>query len=279
MIIFFSSFFLLFVLSQWLLFEALLIEDKTVVGVCTDALDAIDSMVVPAGVETIGAGAFIHCWQLISVTLPRGLTTIDAHAFRNAYNLTYLTLPVGLTTIGKCAFENAWGLTSLTLPVGLTTIGDFAFKYCRNLSSLTLPVGLKKIGAYAFLNCKSLTSIQLPCSLTSIGRFAFSRCNSLTFVSLHYSLENFGNLAFHDCDMYISFVYRPPSLSKRLFIVWAVSNSRHRDNWQLTTLKHSRNVLRLILSMVCYTQTVNYFDIYRFQDHHYDNFLRHWDGY
>ena len=243
-------------LSQWLLYMPLLIEDKTVVGVCKDAFDVIDTVVVPAGVETIGAGAFIHCWQLFSIKLPRGLTTIDAHAFRNVYNLF-----------------------SLTLPVGLTTIGEFAFKYCRNLSSLTLPVGLKKIGAYAFLNCVSLTSIQLPCGLTSIGRFAFSRCTSLTFVSLHYSLCNFSRLAFHDCPMNISFVYRPPSLSKRSFIVWAVSNSRHRDNWQLTTLKHSHNVLRLILSMVCYTQTVNYYDIYTFEDHDYDNFLRHWDGY
>ena len=33
------------------------------------------------------------------------------------------------------------------------------------------------------------------------------------------------------------------------FIVWAVGSSRNRANWQLTTLKQSRNVLRLITAL------------------------------
>ena len=33
------------------------------------------------------------------------------------------------------------------------------------------------------------------------------------------------------------------------FIAWAVGISRNRANWQLTTLKQSRNVLRLITVM------------------------------
>ena len=41
------------------------------------------------------------------------------------------------------------------------------------------------------------------------------------------------------------------------FIVWSVGNSRHGDNWKLTTVKHLRNVLRLILMFVNSTRDVN----------------------
>merc|ERR1719335_845558 len=32
------------------------------------------------------------------------------------------------------------------------------------------------------------------------------------------------------------------------FMVWAVSNMRNRDNWELTTLRNTHNILKLILS-------------------------------
>jgi hypothetical protein len=67
-----------------------------------------------------------------------------------------------------------------------------------------------------------LTSLTLPDSLTDVGICAFGECCCLTSVT-----------------------FRPP-VSRGAFITWAVGDSRNRDNWQITTLKHSRNVLRII---------------------------------
>jgi hypothetical protein len=42
----------------------------------------------------------------------------------------------------------------------------------------------------------------------------------------------------------------PPRVSP-VFFAWAIGNSRNRKNWQLTTLKQTRNVLYLLTVMAC----------------------------
>ena len=46
--------------------------------------------------------------------------------------------------------------------------------------------------------------------------------------------------------MFLDVCCAPPYVTRCAFMAWAVGTSRNRDNWQLTTLKQSRNVLRLI---------------------------------
>jgi len=75
------------------------------------------------------------------------------------------------------------------------------------------------VGDEAFAHCWGLTSLTLGKALTSVGRNAFSYCSALAFVG-----------------------FRP----SRAFIVWAVGAMRNRANWQLTTMKHLRNVLAII---------------------------------
>ena len=53
--------------------------------------------------------------------------------------------------------------------------------------------------------------------------------------------------AFQDCTGLASVVFAPRVPTA--FIAWAVGSSRHRTNWQLTTLKQTRNVLHLITQL------------------------------
>ena len=101
------------------------------------------------------------------------------------------------------------------------------------------------IGSYAFSGCTGLTSLALPNSVKTIGIATFCDCSGLTSVSLPHGLDTVDYGAFGDCESLTSVVFRPPV--SRAFITWAVGNSRHRDNWQLTTLKRLRNVLRLVV--------------------------------
>ena len=123
--------------------------------------------------------------------------------------------------INSCAFATCSGLTSIKLPDTLTTVGAGAFFNCTGLTSVTFPESLTSIGNRAFFGCCGLTSLTLPQTLTSVGRCAFCLCDNVTSV-----------------------VFRPPV--SRAFIAWSVGNSRKRANWQLTTLKRLRNVLRLV---------------------------------
>ena len=228
----------------------MIIEGKVVTGVSGDVSD-IDRIVIPAGVEAIGPRTFYISDDqafgigisddysdrgLTSVTLPDTLTSIGDQAFRNCSSLTSLTLPDSLTTIGERVFEGCSGITSLTLPNSLTTIGEAMFYGCSGITSLTLPDSLTTIGGNAFMNCSGITSLTLPMGLQTCGFGAFFSCTSLTSV-----------------------VFRPRFCSTT-FVVWAVSHSRNRSNWHLTTLKQSGNILRLIATMAVERRDVTSLD-------------------
>ena len=151
-------------------------------------------------------------------------------------------------------------LTSLTiLPHGLNTISVASFEYCFRLTSLTLPDGLNTIDRWAFASSDELTCLTLPNGLTAIGAYAFASCNSLTSVSLPHSLTNIGPCAFIECPVLTSVLFRRP-VSRAAFITWAVGSSRHRNNYKVTTLKHTCNVLRLITLMAVRCRNVTSVD-------------------
>ena len=147
------------------------------------------------------------------------------------------------------------GITSLTLPTNLTTIGPNAFECCIGITSLTLPDTLTSIGNRAFDNCRSIASVTLPSSLTSLGQSAFDHCRKITSLTLYDNLTNIGKYAFRDCVDITSIVFRRP-VSRDAFICWVVGSSRNRANWQLTTVKYSRNVLRLITTLAMWSRDV-----------------------
>ncbi len=47
---------------------------------------------LPAGLETIGDGAFRSCTSLISITIPSSVTSIGSSAFSSCSNLTTVTI-------------------------------------------------------------------------------------------------------------------------------------------------------------------------------------------
>jgi hypothetical protein len=83
--------------------------------------------------------------------------------------------------------------------------------------------------------------------LTAIGKHALWCCSGLNSLTFPHALRHVGNNAFEDCTGLTSVAFRCRVLSvSPVFIVWAVGNSRNRDNCEITTLKYTRNVLRLI---------------------------------
>ena len=182
------------------------------------------------------------------LVLPFGsLTTVDAaRGLEKCRALESITLPDSVTSIGSNIFRDCKFMNALTLPKNLTSIGDDAFHQCTGLVSVTFPDTLTSIGAEAFRACSGIKTLSLPNGLTSIGDCAFYDCSSLTSLTLPETLHRAGDLAFGWCTRLTVLKRRFPPRGSLPFIVWAVGQSRHRANWQLTIMLRMRNVLRLI---------------------------------
>ena len=194
----------------------LYIDDRSVIGVSSDATElvvkgalaegvatgntSLRSVVISDGVTSIVYNAFRGCSGLTSVTIGNGVTSIGPYAFYGCSGLTSITIPDSVTSIGDYAFYDCSGLTSVTIPDGVTWIGSYAFRYCSGLTSVTIPDGVTSIGGSVFYGCNGLTSITIPDSVTSIGYNAFRGCSGLTSVTIPDSVTSIGDNAFDECS-------------------------------------------------------------------------------
>lgn len=136
---------------------------------------ALQSIVIPIGVKTIGAHAFYCCTQLGNVKILSSETIIVNPADKptlvsDVFNSCDLKSagPIG----SGCDIEFAWK----------DEIPNRAFDGCQSLESIIFPSGLKRIGENAFNQCMALKSAVIPESVTVIGYSAFSLCKSLSKV-------------------------------------------------------------------------------------------------
>lgn len=113
---------------------------------------------IPSGTRFISANAFIHSYDLLSISIPNTVISIGEDAFYNCISLVNVNFESDsqLKSIEDGAFNCCYSIKQISLPDGLEEIGSYAFKSCRNLESIILPNSLKYIGTLVFANCKNL---------------------------------------------------------------------------------------------------------------------------
>ena len=159
----------------------------------------ITSVVVPDGVETIGAEAFYLCENLRKITLPNSIQEIGENAFRECSNLREITLPNSIQEIGDYAFCHCINLKSIDLPNSIHKIGKFTFNHCTKLKNIVLPATIQNIGRSAFFN-SGIMGIVISESCSEIGSSCFARCSSLLNVFVSDSVKVIGENAFSTCN-------------------------------------------------------------------------------
>lgn len=159
---------------------------------------ALDTVKLPATLNSLPAYCFASCESLRSIELPTGITSIPEYGFQNCTSLETLEMPSTVTAIGQYAFSGCYALIRVDLPAGLKTIADRAFQDCSAIASIGFPASLTIIGAYVFLNCTALTSVDLP-SGVSVGQSAFHGCSSLESVVLPENLTSIPTSCFQNC--------------------------------------------------------------------------------
>ncbi len=175
--------------------------------------NTITKVIIPEGVETIGASAFAKLTALEEVVLPSTLTKIDAEAFSGCTSLKKINLEhvkfvnqkaflgcpleaVDLSSIvamGDDAF-NGTSIKSLSLPVSAQSIGARAFQNNKLLQTVTIAAEKVKLGTEAFADCVKLQTVTVNASVIPYG--VFGGCTNLGRVSFGKDVAVIGSLAF-----------------------------------------------------------------------------------
>ena len=151
------------------------------------------------------AGQFMDCANLETVILPAGLKTIGIGAFYNCPKLTkvvydgYLgegsALPSSTYAVGSLAFGKT-AVKDLSIEA-MTVMGQYAFAE-SNLESVVFDgsCAVTAIPSYAFADLAALRTVVLPNALKSVGSWAFRNCTSLRSVDLGMNLTSLSNNVF-----------------------------------------------------------------------------------
>lgn len=146
----------------------------------------LTEVVLPAGVEEIGASAFKCCANLACISMEDGVTKMGSETFRSCPRLKDVRLSSALLELPEYCFSgDSVALTSVVLPDGIRTIGRDAFGKCKELREIHMPENLETLGRGAFWECRKLQRVTLPRTLRSIGKVAFWYCDQLQSITLN----------------------------------------------------------------------------------------------
>ncbi len=167
-------------------------------------------LVLPSWVEGLCSYALSGIDALKSVVITNGINTIPLRCFSDSYNLTSVILPASITTIDDDAFYHCNSLETVNLPKGVKNIPSQCFFECTQLHRVKLPSSIESIGEFAFYNCSSLNNINIPYSVTSIGLCAFYHCYELQELSLPDNIVFIGQsgIGEYSCDPYSSIMVK-----------------------------------------------------------------------
>ena len=207
-------------------------DSVKIIGDYAFAECTMSSVVIGAGVEIIGVGAFENSSNLSSIYLGSfdpdfgtirfsSLRTIENYAFRNCTSLGEIVIPDTVSYIGSHAFRGSgiyeddtngvvyadkWIVDytdslngAVNVPDGTVGIANYAFYQCLTITSISIPNSVKTIGRAAFYQCSKLKTVELPETLEVIEDYTFYRCDRLQGITLPPMLRSIGRSAFYRC--------------------------------------------------------------------------------
>ena len=189
--------------KQWYIGEAtitkvVLPEGVEKIGAYAFAnLTGLEEIVLPSTLEHIDYGAFYGCTALekISFSSENNLKIINQNAFENC-NLQDTVDLSAVCVISDYAFAGNQELEGVTTSKSLLSIGEYAFAGCKALKTVTIEAAKVKYGPYAFTDCESLTSFYVNAAVLPEGMFY--ECESLETVTIGKDVNDIGEFAFRD---------------------------------------------------------------------------------
>ena len=202
-------------------------------------VDTVDSIKLPASINTLGEAAFsgmlnlktldlsscislkqipeclcMNSLDLETVMLPDTIQSIDSYAFADCHKLNKINLSNTITELWGGCFQRCSSLTSVHIPSDkLTVFGAAVFDGCSNLKDVTFDSSsrLNILPARLFQDCSSLEEVELPEGIQRIRMLAFKNCVSLHTVHLPSSLETIESSVFNNCPKLRRLIYKGTS--------------------------------------------------------------------
>ena len=163
-----------------------------------DGCVKLENAQLPSRLRTLGSVAFRNCSGLQTVDIPEA-SEIGAGAFMGCDSVISMSLPFIGGTRGRSGFfsyifgAGAYGNSGF-VPESLkeVTITDaeivppYSFYQCRDIERIYFSDGLIQVGVSAFYECRGLKEMTLPDSVEYIGKGAFNGCDFIERLSVPF---------------------------------------------------------------------------------------------
>ena len=207
-------------------------KDLTTIGDSCFNGSALETVVVPEGVQTFGSNCFAYNTSLKTITLPNSLTDLGTSTFLDCTSLTTVNFGTGLTSLRGSNFAGCTSLVLNQVPAGIESLGyqvfsesgiteftlnngvNFAsngngmFMDCEKLEKFTWNnTSMKEINSQTFQGCSSLKEFNVGegVNIEAINGSAF-RYSGLTSEPFDVTnVKEFGTYAFSGCENLTSF--------------------------------------------------------------------------
>ncbi|MBE7067946.1 MAG: hypothetical protein E7381_01450 [Clostridiales bacterium] len=155
----------------------------------------VQTVYIPANVETIGESMFRDCTTVTEVTFADGckITAIPNSMFYRATKLKAIRVPANVEKIGTYAFRECSSVTSFSFEEGskITTLSGAIFQGMK-LTELTIPDGVSMLDGNVFTGMSYLKTLNLSSSFSQIStignqqqsNFLFDNCTKLEAVNI-----------------------------------------------------------------------------------------------
>ena len=163
-----------------------------------DGCEHLAAVNLSENILEIRENAFSNCPLLDSIVIPASVESIAACAFAGDVSLSSVTLKDGLAVIQKQAFSQCQKLQTLSFPKTLRAIYSGAFEGCIALKSIVFNQGLDFLGSGSFRGCNALTKVSLPPSVHHMEYGVFDQCAGLESVDLGVTVNLNGNYEIDD---------------------------------------------------------------------------------
>lgn len=191
-------------------------ESVTVIDDFVFRNTAIEQLIIPKGIVSVGKYAFHLCDEITSVTINSDMQSIGESAFSGLNSLISLTINGSVEEIGESAFANCSFLSKLTLNEGIKAIYDKAFFGCFRITQLNLPESLSYIGDTAFCNI-GIEKLYIPENVSIIGCYAFSKCIALKSVYISNGVKQILDGAFKNTEIESIFIPESVEIIENIF--------------------------------------------------------------
>ena len=146
------------------------------------SIEQLNTLTIPASVETIEGGSLVFCEDLENIVIAEGNKNfVFSDKLLMSADKTKVYSLIGASRAGSNV--------SVVVPSTVKSLERMAMYGAYGMSSLTLPEGLERICESA-LGCNNLTSIHIPASVTTIEE-AFWLTNQLREVTVAEGNQNY----------------------------------------------------------------------------------------